>query len=87
MLAFIRVVLGAVLIFWAVGVGPLCWILRDGLGPGSIASQGLKAVVRLFFTFYWGPILVVLSALWLVCHRRSQAREAGMDETSYPEQS
>ncbi|MFO0809950.1 MAG: hypothetical protein U0746_15115 [Gemmataceae bacterium] len=50
---------------WVVIVGPLCWILRDGLGPESSDSTGLFAVYRLLGTCWWGPVLGVLIALWV----------------------
>ena len=59
--------LDGVVLFWALGIGPLCWILRDGLGPGAVDSHGAHAVVRFLLTFYWGPVLAALIALrlWL----------------------
>lgn len=80
-LRIIRDLLGGVLLFWVLGIGPLCWILRDGLGPKSMESHGLAAVARFFFTFYWGPVLVVLAGLCLLCHRGSREKndESGID--------
>ena len=77
-----RVFLAGALVFWAVGLGPLCWILRDGLGPRSVDSHGVNAVVRFLFTFYWGPVLAALAMLCLLCHRLIRAREdARIDES------
>ena len=56
-------VVWALLLLWVVGVGPLCWILRDGLGPKSVESFGLRAVVRFLLTCYWGPVAVILLVL------------------------
>ena len=39
---------------------PIAWIIRDGLGPGSVESTGYEAVLRCFKTFYVGPILIFL---------------------------
>jgi hypothetical protein len=65
MLRFLGDTFGLLLTVWLVGVGPLTWILRDGLGPGSVDSHGERAAVRFLMTFYWGPVaclLVVLTA-------------------------
>lgn len=45
-----------------VGV-PLSWVLRDGLGPDSVASSGAEAVLRTLAEF--GPPLLFLAALSL----------------------
>lgn len=42
-------------IFLLLFVGPLAWILRDGLGPEATDSAGWNAIRRMFWTFYWGP--------------------------------
>jgi hypothetical protein len=55
---------------WVMGAGPLCWILRDGLGPKAVDSSGWQAVNRFSRTFYWGPVafalglLTVLGCVW-----------------------
>jgi hypothetical protein len=67
-------VLDGLLLAWVVCFGPFCWILRDGLGPGSIDSHGMQAVFRFAMTFYWGPILVGLLLLRLAIHRRSAGK-------------
>ena len=46
--------------------GPICWILRDGLGPDAVDSHGWQAVARFLRTFYWGPITVLLALLTTV---------------------
>jgi hypothetical protein len=38
---------------------PLCWILRDGLGPDAVTSAGLDAIIHTFWTFSIGPILSI----------------------------
>lgn len=84
----IAAVLDAVIPFWILGIGPLCWILRDGLGPGAIDSQGMHSAVRFLLTFYWGPVLVALAALRLLVRRRrgggreGEAGRAESDQTS-----
>ena len=49
---------GTALLFLAI-IGPFAWILRDGLGPNSIKSDGWASVTRTFWTFYWGPASLV----------------------------
>ena len=53
----IEAVLDALLMFWFLAIGPFCWFLRDGLGPGAVDSHGMHAVARFLLTFYWGPVL------------------------------
>jgi hypothetical protein len=69
-------VIDSILVFWVLAIGPFCWLLRDGLGPGSVDSHGTHAVARFFLTFYWGPTLVVLVALCLVLRRWGADRRA-----------
>jgi hypothetical protein len=57
-------VLGGLLLFWVL-IAPLCWVVRDGLGPNAVDSHGLHAVTRFCFTFYWGPVFAALIALRL----------------------
>jgi hypothetical protein len=59
----VRSIVDGLLLVW-VSLGPLCWILRDGLGPNSIETHGWRAVSGFLLTFWWGPIcasLVLLS--------------------------
>jgi hypothetical protein len=42
---------------------PFAWIMRDGMGPDSMESSGMNAVVRCLQTFYVGPALVILGLL------------------------
>ena len=44
---------------------PIAWIIRDGLGSGSVKSNGYEAILRCFKTFYVGPILILLGVLKL----------------------
>jgi hypothetical protein len=66
----VAAILDSLLIFWVLLVGPLCWILRDGLGPGAVDSHGVYAVLRFLFTFYWGPVLGALVVLRLALRER-----------------
>ena len=45
---------------------PIAWIIRDGLGPGSVESNGYEAILKCFKTFYVGPILILLGVLKLI---------------------
>ncbi len=65
----LRPVADAALVLWLL-LGPLCWILRDGLGPGAVESQGLPAAGRFLMTFWWGPVLVGLAAVQVALRRR-----------------
>src|SRR5260221_1365241 len=66
----------AALVFWILAAGPLCWILRDGLGPNSVESAGSDALVRFLMTFWWAPILAILAVFRLMVLRRRSARPA-----------
>ena len=44
---------------------PIAWIIRDGMGPGSVESNGYEAILKCFKTFYVGPILILLGVLKL----------------------
>ena len=56
---------------------PIAWIMRDGMGPDSVTSEGLAAVQRAFFTFYYGPIALALLSANLLVQRRTKDAEAG----------
>src|SRR2546426_109023 len=64
-------VLDGLLVTWVAGIGPLCWILRDGLGPNSVDSHGARALVRFLMPSWWGPVLAALVVLRLAARRRS----------------
>jgi hypothetical protein len=52
-----KVLLVVVLLNW-IAAGPLVWILRDGLGPGMIETDGMHAVLK--FLVGWGvPALLI----------------------------
>lgn len=59
---FVKVLLDA-LIYTAILLLPIAWIVRDGLGPDATTSSGFNAIYRCFMTFYIGPILLSLLAL------------------------
>jgi hypothetical protein len=42
---------GADFFFWLL-ISPLCWILRDGLGPNTRESHGWTAIARFLLAFY-----------------------------------
>ena len=44
---------------------PIAWIIRDGMGPSSVKSNGYEAILKCFKTFYVGPILILLGVLKL----------------------
>ena len=75
----ISAALDGLTLLWGLAIGPFCWLLRDGLGPGSVESHGAQAVARLLLTFYWGPVLVALMALRLLVRRRGTGRRARAD--------
>ena len=58
---------------------PIAWIIRDGMGPGSVESNGYQAILKCFKTFYVGPILILLGVLklslniFLVSKHRAEA--------------
>jgi len=75
-----KTVLNTLILGWLL-IGPLCWILRDGLGPSSVDSMGSNAIVRFLFTFYWGPVLVALALLRLLAgwfHQNKQAQKSSL---------
>ncbi len=46
----------------------MCWIMRDGMGPDSIESHGMTALLRFFKEFWIAPAValpVVIFGLWL----------------------
>ena len=57
--------------------GPIAWIMRDGMGPDSVTSEGLDAVQRAFFAFHYGPIALALLSANLLVQRRTKDAEAG----------
>jgi hypothetical protein len=78
-LSVVLVVSGITVFFLVVLIGPLVWILRDGLGPDSTDSIGWGAVTRLFWTFYWGPATLLACLVGVVAYicRRRIARSSG----------
>ena len=78
-LSVVLVVSGITVFCLVVLIGPLVWILRDGLGPDSTDSIGWGAVTRLFWTFYWGPATLLACLVGVVAYicRRRIARSSG----------
>lgn len=56
---------GSATLLLIVLLGPLAWILRDGLGPSSTESSGLQAFEKMLGTFYWGPLTTVAALTFL----------------------
>jgi hypothetical protein len=75
MRSFLAIFVNGCIAVWLVGVGPLCWILRDGLGPNSVDTVGSGALVRFLMTFWWGPVLAgLILARLALSRRRAEAR-------------
>jgi len=76
-----KIVLLAVFVNW-VAAAPLVWIVRDGLGPDTIDTVGIKAVFK--FLVQWGvPALIItlplFGLLWI--ERRCQpAHSVGQND-------
>jgi hypothetical protein len=54
--------------------GIITWLFRDGLGPDSIETTGIDAVVA-FMKFFWLPVLIWISVIWL-CWRIRKKRNS-----------
>lgn len=77
-----RAILDSLILAW-MALGFFAWILRDGLGPDSVESEGLEAVGRMFWTFWWGPSGLLLAGLWLPATKRgAQSRAAAARENA-----
>jgi hypothetical protein len=57
---YLTALLDGILVARVSGFGPICWIVRDGLGPNSVDSTGSLAVARFLMTFWWGPAVAAL---------------------------
>lgn len=59
-------------------LGPLFWLVRDGLGPGAIESSGVEALRR-FMADFW-PIAVLCFFCFVIAFfiapRRSTRKES-----------
>lgn len=68
---------GMAAFFLIVFVGPLAWIMRDGLGPDATTSSGWRSCMEMFWCFHWGPATLTISVLFLVTfyYRRQLASE------------
>ena len=64
-LVFVEILIG----FSVICVLPFAWILRDGLGPNSVSTNGLFAASKAFMTFYIGPVILLLVSLDLTIRR------------------
>ncbi len=75
-LKFAQLILFALFLYLA-SVAPICWIVRDGLGPNSgPSSTGIHAVFRFLSCFYWGPAfltLVIAQIFLTVINRKWQS--------------
>lgn len=45
-------------------LSPLFWLVRDGLGPGAVASSGVEALRR-FMTDFW-PVAVLCFVCFVI---------------------
>ncbi len=65
---------------WILVVGPLAWIMRDGLGPEATSSRGLDAIAAWTTTFGYGPVALALGTLSLLVDQaaRAAARRQGV---------
>ena len=70
----IRTLVVPALTMWCL-CGPIAWVVRDGLGPGATDSHGWDALARFFWTFYWGPVFVVLVAAVILSGRRANKHQ------------
>lgn len=68
--------LRAAFISWLT-ISPLVWIMRDGMGPDSVTSEGLEAVQRAFTAFNYGPIAIALLLANLLVQRRIRGTDKG----------
>ena len=50
-------------------ISPFAWIMRDGMGPDSVTSEGLMAAQRTFTVFNYGPIALALLLANLLVQR------------------
>ena len=75
----------ALLLLALVGIAPFAWILRDGLGPDSVASSGLQALRKAFLTLHAGPTILLLGSLHLLLSHtiRKQAHRGGRGSSAF----
>ena len=59
LLALVDLILGLLIIC----VLPFAWILKDGIGPDSVATTGLEAVSKCLMSFYVGPAILLFGFL------------------------
>jgi len=59
-------VITGILVSAIILVAPFAWIMRDGLGPDSRASNGFDALWNWFTCLFWGPAFLLLLASQLL---------------------
>lgn len=55
--------------FAVICVLPFAWLLRDGLGPGSVPTTGWAAAAKAFMSFYTGPAILLLAVFKLALRK------------------
>lgn len=80
----ILVLIDSLLLLTLFGVVPFAWILRDGLGPDSVTSSGLEAIVRAFMAFYAGPALLCLGGLHFLVRHILNKQAGRRSKESFP---
>jgi hypothetical protein len=65
----LRGIVGALLLIVVVGILPIAWITRDGLGPNSVETTGVQAIVRCLTNFWVGPIILILLLIEVLLYR------------------
>lgn len=80
----ILVLINSLLLLTLLGVVPFAWILRDGLGPDSVTSNGLEALARSFTTFYAGPALLCLGGLHFLLRHILHIQAGRGSKESFP---
>lgn len=64
LLGVISVLFATALFCLVLFLGPLAWLLRDGLGPDSTTSSGWQAITRMFWCLYWGPATLLATLIF-----------------------
>jgi hypothetical protein len=68
--SWLRRILGGGCVALAVGMAmvvmPFAWVLRDGLGPGMVISEGGSAIARFAFLYFIAliPVGALVLAAW-----------------------
>lgn len=74
----------ALLLLAVIGIAPLAWVLRDGLGPNAVDSFGMAAFWRWFQTFWVGPLIIVLATLVFALHRAARTHQQHAEPGASP---